>query len=143
MLAVLRAAANCHLSWDQINTGRDVGALSDGNPLFASSCGMCFEIRCQNAIFQVRKGQGYAARKDVARKGTQPARTSTRRQATPRERATLTRAATQPHARRRALTRKDADESKMRGAPFLRDRRTATAQPSTAKTRATAASLSS
>ena len=50
-------SANCHLRWDEINTGAYVAAFSDKNPLFESSCGMCLEIRCQNAYFQDGYGQ--------------------------------------------------------------------------------------
>ncbi|KAF5835864.1 RlpA-like double-psi beta-barrel-protein domain-containing protein-containing protein [Dunaliella salina] len=48
--------ANCHLGWSEVSTGRFIAALADVNPLFDGSCGMCIEIRCQNANF--RDGYG-------------------------------------------------------------------------------------
>ncbi|KAJ9508515.1 hypothetical protein QJQ45_012045 [Haematococcus lacustris] len=44
------AQANCHFRWDQVKTGNYIGAFSDANPMFAKSCGMCIELRCQNAV---------------------------------------------------------------------------------------------
>ncbi|KAJ9508507.1 hypothetical protein QJQ45_012048 [Haematococcus lacustris] len=49
--------ANCHFRWDQVKTGSYIAAFSDSNPLFAKSCGMCIEIRCQNAVFKDGYGQ--------------------------------------------------------------------------------------
>ncbi|GFH20971.1 expansin-A24, partial [Haematococcus lacustris] len=49
--------ANCHLRWDQIRTGKNVGAFSDTHSMFRGSCGMCVEIRCQNAVFKDGYGQ--------------------------------------------------------------------------------------
>ncbi|KAL6752293.1 RlpA-like double-psi beta-barrel-protein domain-containing protein-containing protein [Haematococcus lacustris] len=49
--------ANCHFRWDQVKTGSYIAAFSDSNPLFAKSCGMCIEVRCQNAVFKDGYGQ--------------------------------------------------------------------------------------
>ncbi|KAL6752304.1 RlpA-like double-psi beta-barrel-protein domain-containing protein-containing protein [Haematococcus lacustris] len=49
--------ANCHFRWDQVKTGSYVAAFSDSNPLFAKSCGMCIEVRCQNVVFKDGYGQ--------------------------------------------------------------------------------------
>jgi hypothetical protein len=46
--------ANCHKRWDEINTGRYVGAFADTNPLFTSSCGMCVEVLCEVSLLWVQ-----------------------------------------------------------------------------------------
>ncbi|KAJ9525540.1 hypothetical protein QJQ45_003087 [Haematococcus lacustris] len=49
--------ANCHFRWDQVRTGKYIGAFSDTNPMFRGSCGKCIELRCQNADFKDGFGQ--------------------------------------------------------------------------------------
>ncbi|KAL6752303.1 hypothetical protein V8C86DRAFT_3029618 [Haematococcus lacustris] len=38
--------ANCHLRWDQIRTGKNVGAFSDTHSMFRGSCGISTTYQC-------------------------------------------------------------------------------------------------
>ncbi|KAL6752302.1 RlpA-like double-psi beta-barrel-protein domain-containing protein-containing protein [Haematococcus lacustris] len=62
--------ANCHFRWDQVKTGNYIGAFSDANPMFAKSCGMCIELRCQNAVIV----DGYGESLDRSKSCRDPSR---------------------------------------------------------------------